>query len=76
MPPIKLMVSMFQNLKPILELLNDHKGVKQTFGKPTIVEKEIDGEKIFVVIEKTGFESKKDAETYISIGERFHSMKF
>ena len=76
MPPIRLMVSMFQNLKPILELLTEHQGIKQTFGKPDIVKKEFDGKTYFIVIEKTGFGSEKDALTYIEIGNRVHSMKF
>ncbi len=75
-PPIKLFFSLFGHIKPILETLDKHSGTFQTVGKPEIVEKEIKGEKIFIVVEKTGFKSKEDAEKFIEIGERVHSMKF
>ena len=76
MPPIKLMVSLFSNVQPILKLMSEHKGITQTFGTPEIIKKEIDGKDVFVVIEKTGFGSEKDARIYIDIADRFHAIKF
>jgi len=75
-PPIKLFFSLFGHIKPILETLDKHSGTFQVMGKPEIIESEIKGEKVFVVIEKTAFKTKTDAEGFIEIGERVHSMKF
>ena len=74
-PPVRLMFSMFQNLKPILELMNEHSGVHQIYGKPEIKTIEKDGKPLFVVIEKTAFDSEKDAQIYIDVGARVQSLK-
>jgi hypothetical protein len=75
MPPVKIFFSMFSNLRPILEMLQQHSGVAQSFGEPEIRELDKDGKKIFVVIEKTAFATKKDAEIFVEVGNRIHSMK-
>lgn len=74
-PPVRLLFSLFANIKPILETMNDHTGVFQSVGKPDIVEKEIDGKTRFIVVEKTAFNTRKDAEIFISIGARVQSFK-
>lgn len=75
-PPIKLFFSLFAHIKPILEILNDHSGAFQSIGKPEIIQKKIDNEDYFIVVEKTAFKTKEDAKKFIEIGERVHSMKF
>ena len=67
---------MFQNLKPVLFSLNEMKDSLQTHAKPEIIEKEINGEIKYIVIEKSAFTSRKDAEIFISLADRFYSMKF
>lgn len=75
MPPIQAMLSLFRNFQPIMESMQKIKG-HQTFAKPEIVEKVIEGKKHWVVIEKTVFDNEDDLKHYVDVANRFHAMKF
>lgn len=75
LPPIQVLVGLFRNLKPVMESMGQMKG-KQTFAKPEVVEKEIEGKKHWVVVEKTIFDVEDDVKHYVDVANRFHAMKF
>lgn len=75
MPPIKVFFSLFSNMKPILEQLQNHSGKIQTFGEPEIRQIDVNGKPRWVVIEKTAFESEKDARIFVDIANRVHTIQ-
>lgn len=74
MPPITAIVSLFRNFQPIMESMTKLKG-NQTFSKPEIVEKIVEGKKYFIVVERTIFDNHDDLKFYLDIFDRCHSMK-
>ena len=70
-PPMRVFLGLFQYLKLIISLVEKHGNIKQKIAEPEIREK--DGK--YVVIEKTIFEKKEDAEFWLNIIPDMNKIK-
>lgn len=70
-PPMRIFLGLFQYLKLIISLVEEHGNIKQQIAEPQIVQKD----NLHIVIEKTIFESREDAEFWLNIIPNMNKIK-